>query len=162
MRISNWKNAKKQAVNKLPAFTITAAIICFVASFITLWNGSVDYKKQITQLNWPMTEATVSHVYEYFDAFHTQNGSGRTLYDIHYEYTVCGQIYTGIIKGQHVSNTVGEVFQIKYNQQTPEEHTRTLEPSTSYFVSGSVFGILGLVLVSLTIILLRKERIYSG
>lgn len=158
MKISNWESAKKKAIVRLPAFTITVTIIFFIASFITFWNGHIDYQEQIKQLDWAETDATVSFVYEYFDAFHTQHGRGRTLYDIHYEYYADDQIYTGIIEGQHTPKKEGDTFTIKYNPQNPEENTRALEPSKSYLVSGSIFGVLGLVMVILTVVLVKKGR----
>lgn len=157
MRISNWESAKKQAITKLPAFTITAAIIFFIASFIAFWNGPIDYQEQTKQLDWTVTDATVSYVYEYWDAFYSQN-AGATVYNIHYEYVVDDQIYTGIIEGHHTPQKEGDSFKIKYNPQAPEEHTRTLEPSKSYLVSGSIFGALGLTLVILTVFLIKKRR----
>ncbi len=52
-------------------------------------------------MNWAITNATVSYVYKYYDAFHSHNDSGQILYDIHFEYYVDNQIYTGILKEQH-------------------------------------------------------------
>lgn len=158
MRISNWKSAKKQAITKLPAFTITAAVIFLVASFIAFWNGHINFTEQTEQLEWMVTDATVNYIYEYYDAFHSHNGGGATLYDVHYEYYVDGQEYTGIIEGLHASKKVGDRFEIKYNPQKPEEHTLTLEPSTSYIISGSVCGILSLSLLGLTGYLLKKKQ----
>ena len=158
MRISNWESAKKQAITKLPAFTITAAIIFLIASFITFWNGPIKYQEQTEQLDWTVTDATVSYVYEYFDAFHTQNGRGRTLYDIHYDYCVNEQVYSGIIEEQHAPKNLGESFEIKYNPQNPEENTLILEPSKSYLVSGFVFATLGLAMITLTIVFIKKGR----
>lgn len=160
MRISNWESAKKQAITKLPAFTITAALIFFIATFIAFWNGPIDYQEQTEQLDWPITDATVSFVYEYWDAFYSQNG-GATVYDIHYEYVVDDQIYTGIIEEHIAPYKEGDTFKIKYNPQNPEENTRTLEPSKSYLVSGSVFGALGLAMVIITIVLIRKKQSLS-
>lgn len=158
MRISNWKSAKKQAITKLPAFTLTAAIILFLASFIAFWNGPINYKEQTEQLGWTITDATVSYIYEYYDAFHSHNGGGATLYDIHYEYYVDGQKYTGIIEGLHASKKEGDNFSIKYNPQKPEENTLTLEPSKSYVISGSICGTLSLALLCLTVYLIKKKQ----
>ncbi len=141
MKISNWESAKKQAITKLPAFTVAAAIILFIASYIAFWNGSINYQEQTKQLDWTVTDATVCYVYEYLDAFHSHNGGGKTLYDVHYEYHVDDQIYTGIIEGQHAPQNEGDSFKIKYNPQNPEENTRALEPSKSHLVSGSIFGV---------------------
>lgn len=158
MRISNWESAKKQAITKLPAFTITAAVIFVIASFIAFWNGSIDYQAQEDRLNWTVTDATVSFVFEYYDAFHSHNGGGQNLYDIHYEYYVDDQVYTGVIKEQYVPKKEGDSFKIKYNPQNPEENTRKLEPSKSYLVSGSVFSAFGLLMVILTVVLIKKGK----
>ena len=157
MRISNWESAKKQAITKLPAFTITAAVIFFIATFLAFWNGRIDYQEQIKQLEWATTTATVNYVDEYWDAFFSQNG-GATVYDIYYEYEVDDQLYTGSIEEEITPQNVGDVFQIKYNPKAPEEHTRTLEPSKSYLVSGSVFAALGLAMAIITVVLIRKGR----
>lgn len=156
MKISNWESAKKQAITKLPAFTVVAAIILFIASFIAFWNGSLNYQEQREQLDWAVTNATVSYVYKYYDAFHSHNGGGQTLYDVHFEYYVDNQIYTGILKEQHTPQNEGDSFRIKYNPQNPEENTLRLEPSKSYLVSGSIFGALGLLMTILTIVLIKK------
>lgn len=158
MRISNKEKAKKQAILQAPLFTILAAVISFIASFITFWNGPINYREQVKQLDWPVTDATVSYVYEYYDPFFGGVGrhSGATVYDTHYEYVVDGQIYTEIIEGTTTHKNVGDVFKIKYNPENPEEHTQTLEPSKSYLLTGSLWGALCLTMVILTVILIRK------
>ena len=156
VKISNWDHAKKQAITKLPGFTITAAVIFLIATFIAFWNGSIDYREQMAQSDWTVTEATVSYVYEYYDAFHSHNGGGHTIYDVHYEYYVDGQVYTGIIEEQHTRAIEGSTFEIKYNPGNPEENTRILEPSKSYLISGSVFGTLCLSMLVTTVVLIRK------
>lgn len=52
----------------------------------------------------------------------------------------------------------GSTFEIKYNPENPEEHTRILEPSRSYLISSSVFGALCLIMVVMTIVLIRKGQ----
>lgn len=56
-----------------------------ISSFIAFWNGSLNYQEQREQLDWAITNATVSYVYKYYDAFHSHNDSGQILYDIHFE-----------------------------------------------------------------------------
>ena len=68
------------------------------------------------------------------------------------------QFYTGIIEEGIAPKNVGDSFQIKYNPEAPEEHTRTLEPSKSYLISGSVFASLGLIMTIITVVLIRKGR----
>lgn len=159
MRISNWEKAKKQAILRLPFCTIGAAFLFFGATFVAFWNGPINYQEQVKQLDWTVTNATVSHVYEYYDAFHFKgSGSGATVYDTHYEYIVDSQIYTGVIEGKITHKNLGDTFQIKYNPEAPEEHTLTLEPSKSYIVSGLIWGTLCLTMVILTIMLIKKGQ----
>ena len=159
MRISNWEKAKKQAILKLPVFTIGAAFLFFWATLVAFWNGPINYQEQVKQLDWTVTNATVSYVYEYYDAFHLKGSSGGiTVYDSHYEYVVDGQIYSGIIEETIVPKKLGDTFKIKYNPEAPEEHTLTLEPSKSYIVSGLIWGTLCLTMVILTIMLIKKGQ----
>lgn len=129
-----------------------------IASFIAFWNGSLNYQEQREQLDQEVTNATVSYVYKYYDAFHCHNGGGQTLYDVHFEYYVDNQIYTEILKEQHTPQNEGDSFRIKYNPQNPEENTLKIEPSKSYLVSGSVFAAFGLMMVIRTVILIKKKQ----
>ena len=160
--ITNMEEAKKQAVTRLPVFTAGAAFLFFLAAFIAFWNGPIRYQEQIEQLNWPITDATISYVYEYYEAFYFKgSGKGATLYDSHFEYIVDGTTYTGIIEEETAPRNIGDSVQIKYNPEAPEENTRTLEPSKSYLISGPVFGALGLIMVIITAVLIKKGRSLS-
>ena len=68
------------------------------------------------------------------------------------------KVYSGIIEEQHAPKNLGESFEIKYNPQNPEENTLILEPSKSYLVSGFVFATLGLAMITLTIVFIKKGR----
>lgn len=162
MRISNSESAKKQAITKLPAFTVGAAFLFFLAAFIAFWNGPIEYQEQIKQMDWPITDATISCVDEYYEAFYFKgSGDGATLYDSHYEYVVDGTTYTGIIEEEIAPRNVGDSFPIKYNPEAPEEHTRTLEPSKSYIASGILWVTLGLIMTMITVVLIKKGRTIS-
>ena len=158
MRISNKERAKKEAIRQAPLFTILIAVISFIASFITFWNGPINYREQVKQLNWPVTDATVNYLYEYDNPVNFSGNHRGKVYDTHYEYVVNGQIYTGIIEGTTTHKNLGAMFKIKYNPNDPEEHTQTLEPSRSYLLTGSIWGALCLTMVILTIVLIRKSE----
>lgn len=158
MKICNKEQARKKAIRQAPFLTILMAVISFIVSFITFWNGPINYREAVEQLDWPVTDATVTYVYEFYDRFFGGAGrhGGATVYDTYYEYVVDGQTYTEIIERKTTHKNVGDTFKIKYNPENPEEHTQTLEPSRSYLLMGSVWGALCLAMVILTIILIRK------
>ena len=162
MEITNREEAKKQAVTRLPVFTAGAAFLFFLAAFIAFWNGPIRYQEQIEQLNWPITDATISYVYEYYEAFYFKgSGKGATLYDSHFEYIVDDTTYTGIIEEEIAPRNVGDSVQIKHNPEAPEEHTLTLEPSKSYIESGLIWGALCLTMVIITVVMIKKGQSFS-
>lgn len=157
MRISNWEDAKKQAVTKFPAFTAPAAVIFFVISFIIFWNGPIIYQEQTKQVDWPIIDATISYVYEYYDR-NPGSKHGHTKYDIHYDYYVEDKIYSGIYEERALPMEIGSTLKIKYNPQIPEEHTLTLNPSKEYLVTGPIFGALGVIMLLITVFCIKKRK----
>ena len=156
------EEAKKQAVTRLPVFTAGAAFLFFWAALVAFWNGPINYREQVKQLGWTVTNATVSYVYEYYDAFHFKgSGSGATVYDTHYEYVVDSQTYTGVIEGEITHKNLGDTFLIKFNPEAPEEHTLTLEPSKTYIESGLIWGALCLTMVIITVVIIKKGQSFS-
>lgn len=159
MEITNMEEAKKQAVTRLPVFTAGAAFLFFWAALVAFWNGPINYREQVKQLDWTVTNATVSYVYEYYDAFHFKgSGSGATVYDTHYEYVVDSQTYTGVIEGVITHKNLGDTFLIKFNPEAPEEHTLTLEPSKLYIESGLIWSALCLAMVIITVVMIKKGQ----
>lgn len=156
MKISNKEQARKEAIRQAPFLTILVAVISFIVSFITFWNGPINYREAVQQLDWPVTDATVTYVYKYYDRFAGARNKGKYKYDTYYEYAVDGQVYTEIIEGTTRHKNLGDTFKIKYNPDNPEEHTQTLEPSISYLLTGSVWGALCLTMLILTISLIRE------
>lgn len=138
----------------IPFCSLLLGIIFVVSSVIAFSNGRLNYKKQLEQSDWEITNATVSYVQEDFDYSH---GSSRTYYDIHYDYVVDDQIYSGIIQDRSLPEDIGKSFEIKYDPQSPEESTHILEPSKSFITSGTVFGILAIVLITSSLLWYKKH-----
>lgn len=158
MTVSNWDKAKRQFKAGLPAFMITAGVIFLLSAFIGFWNGSIDYRMQLEQTSWPTVNAAISFVEEQTEHSMTPGHYGHTstYYDIHYNYAVDGQIYTGVIEGRNRYSDLGDSFEIKYNPDAPEQSTYILEPSKAFLVSGSIFGGAGLLLVIFSVVLAKK------
>lgn len=121
-----WNEFKEKLRYLLPFCSLMIGIIFVVSSVIAFSNGRLNYKRQLEQSDWKVTNATVSYVQEDVDYSH---GSSHTYYDIHYDYVVDGQIYNGIIQDRSLPEDIGKSFEIKYNPQLPEKSTHILEPS---------------------------------
>lgn len=163
MTISNWDQAKKKFKTGIPIFLITAGFIFLITAVIAFWNGSIDYRIQLEQKKWPITNATVSSAEAKVKRSSGKYSHRTTYYDIHYDYMIDGQAYTGILEDQYRYKNIGDSFEIRYNPNAPEESTHILKPSKTFIVSGSISGGAGLILVTLSIILVKKnKKIHHG
>lgn len=153
MSKSDWNETIEEIKYKSPAFLITVGIICLICSFIAFWNGSIDYRIQQKQSAWSTTNATVSFVEEITKRPYKNRS---TSYNIYYEYSVDDQLYTGIIKNQNRTRKIGSSLEIKYNPKNPAESTHFLEPSKEFIVSGSIFGVLSVTFITLSLYLAKK------
>lgn len=152
MATSNEKE-KRKVNSGFPAFLITVAIIFLFTSFIAFWNGSIDYRMQSKQKDWPVTNAVVSNVEKKTER---QNKNRSAYYNIYYEYKIEKQTYTGIIENQNKPKDIGELLEVKYNPESPTESTHISEPSKVFIVSGSITGVLGLIFVVVSIRMAKK------
>ncbi len=155
MTINNWSEAKEKIKVGIPVFLIMAGFIILIVSMLSLWNSLVGYQEQLKQVDWPITNATVSYVETKVERPHKHRS---TYYDIYYEYVIEDQVYTGIIEDQNRRKNIGDSFEIKYNPSEPAESTRILEPTKSYILNSSIFAAAGLTLMIFNIFLLKKWR----
>lgn len=158
MTISNWDSTKREFKTALPGFLIIVSLILILCSVNAFVGGYNKYQTQMEQLDWNITNATVSYVKDRVEIAHGAVKGHYTYYDIYYEYTVNEQVYTGIIEKRGSPKNIGDTFKIKYNPESPDESTYILEPSQSYIGSGYVFGGIGLTLVILSIVLIKKNK----
>ena len=157
MTISNLDDAKIKLKTRLPAFLITAGFIFLMCSIIAFWNGSVDYRMQLKQKDWTITTATVTFVDTKVEgAKGPHYGHTSTSYNIYYEYSVDDQLYTGIIENQNQTRKIDSSLEIKYNPKSPAESTHFLEPSKEFIVSGSIFAVLSVAFISLSLYWAKK------
>lgn len=125
-------------------------LVFFLFSLIWLGNSNMAYQQQLSQVDWPTTQATVYQV----DKHRERSGRNdtRDCYDVQYRYVVEGQTYTGGAWHQWEEARVGDVFPVKYNPEHPSWSNYILEPSDRNVKGASFFcaisaGIMGVSLV---------------
>lgn len=160
MAISNLDDFKRQVKYKLPFVCIVFGSIFLLFSIAVFWNGILNYKAQLTQQDWPVAQATVSFVEEEVVDFSIPGNRNRdtTAYNIHYDYVVNEQSYSGVIKKVYYSMDIGDTLEIKYNPNAPEESTYILEPSLFFMIVGGVPGVIGITLIVLYFIFKKKNK----
>lgn len=160
MAISNLDDFKRQVKYTLPFICIVFGSIFLIFSIMVFWNGILDYRAQLTQQDWPVTNATVSFVEEEIIDFSTPGNRNRdsTFYNIHYDYVIYGKSYNGVIEGVNYSMNIGDSLEIKYNPNAPEESTYILEPSRFFIIAGGIPGGIGIALIVLYFILKKKNK----
>ena len=161
MVISNSDDSKRKKKNGLSAICIFFGSILLLFSIVVFWSGILSYKAQLTQQDWPTTNATVSFVEEEIDSYSTPgkaNHHSYTYYDIHYDYVVNGKSYSGVIEDVNYSMNIGDSLAIKYNPNAPEESTDILEPSRFFIIVGGIPGVIGITLIVLCFVLNKKNK----
>lgn len=133
-----------------PVWWFWLGLILFFVSLICLGNSNMKYRQQLSQVDWPTTQATVYQVDKHMER--SGRNHTRDCYDVQYRYVVEGQTYTGAAWHQWKEIRTGDVFPVKYNPDHPSQSNYILEPSDRYLVCASVFcaigaGIMGVSLV---------------
>lgn len=156
MTISNWDEAKEKIKIGIPAFLVMAGFAILFVAVPSLFNSLIGYQEQLKQVDWTVTDATVSDVETRTRSVGKNSHSRSTYYIIYYEYEVDNQVYTGVIANQSRSKKIGESFEVKYNPEAPEKSTYILEPTLSFIGNSAIFVGVGLVLMIFNLILLKK------
>ncbi|WP_177576863.1 DUF3592 domain-containing protein [Hydrogeniiclostridium mannosilyticum] len=155
MKISNWDEAKNQFKTGLPAFFMLAGFVILFVAVPSLFNNLIDYREQLKQVDWIVTDATVRNV-EIRTTTGKRSHSRSSYHIVYYEYEVDNQIYTEVFIDSGKSKKIGESFEVKYNPEAPEESTYILEPTLSFIGNSAIFVAVGSALVVFNIILLKK------
>lgn len=116
------------------------------------WSGTEAYQEELTQVDWPTTQATVIQV----EVFRERSGPVKhpiyhNYYNITYEYVVNGTVYTELMEHQSAQASVGDTFQVKYNPQAPEQSTDILEPTKEYILGNGILCMAGITLVVMSV-----------
>lgn len=160
MKIRNSDEFKEKLKVGIPLLCGLIGFILIFLSAVIFWNGSIDYKMEQEQKSWTLTNATVIDVNENVEHSNAPGKYGHTFtfYDIHYEYIIDDQIYSGVIEKVNYSKNIGDLLKVKYNPMNPEKSTHILEPSKDFIVSGSICGIIGLLMWIVCYAFYRKNK----
>lgn len=139
-----------------PGFWFVLSLILFFCSLIWAGNNHMKYQQQLSQVDWPITQATV------FQVDIHQERSGRNhledCYDVQYRYEVNGQIYTGAAWHQWNEVRVGDVFPVKYNPEHPNQSNHVLEPSPRLLNASLVLCGVGAVMFVISLVRILYMR----
>ena len=104
--------------------------------------GISNYQMQQSQKDWPVTDAAAISVERRRESSGgIRHSSSRWVYDITYEYTVGGTVYTGEIIGTVSQKEIGESFSIKYDPKVPSVSTDILSPQPDALAANLLGGL---------------------
>jgi hypothetical protein len=141
-----------------------AGILFTGASVYILVYDIVTYIQQFGQMDWEVTDATVTQVVERRQSAGGLHSARRshTVYDLYYQYAVDGTTYTNAIYGLNAGKQDGETLAIKYDPAAPQNATHDLQPNFGYVVSGAlgfiVFGAVGLRMAQSALPMRKRKR----
>ena len=125
-------------MNTSPFVKAIGAVIALVGLYF-MYQSISFYVESCDRSDWQAGIARITDVRERYKSSGVGRG-GKLVHDVFYEYTVDGEVLSGVIYGTaDYSKKVGGTFEIKYDPQSPGDSTSVLEPS----VSGLLTGILG-------------------
>lgn len=130
----------------------TFGMILVIGALWGFWSGTEAYQEELTQVDWPTTQATVVQVEVLRERSGTvENPIYHNYYNITYEYVVNGTVYTEFMEHQNAQASVGDTFPVKYNPQAPEQSTDILEPTKEYIWVNAILCVVGIALVMLSV-----------
>lgn len=101
--------------------------------------GVSNYIQQLEQQDWRIVMATVTEVQQRKESSGGRHSHTKTVYDITYEYNFNSDSYTGEIVGTVTPKNIGDTFDVKCNQDSPEISTHILEPRADALI-GNLLG----------------------
>ncbi len=123
-------------------------ILVFAGVLFCMWGcyciyfGFANYQMQQSQKDWPVTDAAAISVERRRESSGgRRHSSSRWVYDITYEYTVGGTVYTGEIIGTVSQKEIGESFSIKYDPKVPSVSTDILSPQPDALAANLLGGL---------------------
>lgn len=135
-------------------FVKIVGIIFVIGAIWIAVKGVAAYRDQLDARDWCVWPAVVTNVASRIET----SASGthfmrKTVYDIDYEYNVYGDIYTGRIIGTVSSQRIGDIIDIKWDPDAPENSTDVLEPRPGALavnlVGSCIFAVIGLYVAGL-------------
>lgn len=131
---------------------LTLGMFLVIGALWGLWSGIEAYREELTQVDWPTTQATVVQVEVLRErSTRVKNPTYYDYYNVTYEYVVNGKAYTEVLEHRNVEASMGDTFPVKYNPQAPEQSNHILEPSTDYIWFNVVLCVVGIAIVVLSV-----------
>lgn len=122
-------------------------ILILIQGIRMMGEGVYNYMDEHNQQDWISTSAYVVDISREYSSSSKRHGSGRTSYDITYQYEVEGETYSGMLYNMGQPMALGDSVKIKYDPDNPKESTYILKPSLSnliiFLVFGSVMAVIG-------------------
>ena len=122
----------------IPFFKILGIIFALVGLYFIIKSTSA-FIETYNQRDWQAATATVIDVQQRIERKGIKTKTRKTVYDLVYEYTVDEKVYTGTVYATaDYSKNVGSTFEIKYNPESPDEHTDVLSTDISNLIAGII------------------------
>lgn len=144
----------------IPFFKILGIIFALVGLYFIIKSTS-NFIESCNQIDWQAATATVIDVQQRIERQGVKTKTRKIVYDLVYEYTVDEKVYTGTVYGTtDYSKKVGSTFEIKYNPESPDEHTDVLSVNVSEFIAGIIgsFAFIFFALIMTGVIKIKRIK----
>ena len=122
-------------------FVKIIGIIFAVAGLYFIYQNINGFVETCNQKDWETATATVVNIRQRYESHGIHSRGSKLVYDVFYEYTADGKIYSGTIYGTaDYSKKTGASFEVKYNPLSPGESTHILSPSVKSYIRHCRFG----------------------
>lgn len=101
-------------------FVKIIGIIFAVAGLYFIYQNINGFVETCNQKDWETATATVVNIRQRYESHGIHSRGSKLVYDVFYEYTADGKIYSGTIYGTaDYSKKTGASFEVKYNPLSP-------------------------------------------
>lgn len=127
-------------------------VVCIIVGILLTVYNIYDYTDQREKSLWYQTQAYITDVDE-----RQYNDSNKTIYTLTYEYRLDDKTYTGS-RETYKQYAVGELTDISFNPDNPDESSGIIKPDTEQFVVLLIFAIVLIAGGILFTVIIWKER----
>ena len=128
-------------------FVKIIGIIFAVAGLYFIYQNINGFVETCNQKDWEIATATVVNIRQRYESHGIHSRGSKLVYDVFYEYTADGKIYSGTIYGTaDYSKKAGVSFEVKYNPLSPGESTHILSPSVMNLIFGIAVSVVYILL----------------
>lgn len=128
-------------------FVKIIGIIFAVAGLYFIYQNINGFVETCNQKDWETATATMVNIRQRYESHGIHSRGSKLVYDVFYEYTADGKIYSGTIYGTaDYSKKTGASFEVKYNPLSPGESTHILSPSVTNLIFGIAVSVVYILL----------------